>query len=304
MKYLSFLTLIFITLLYTSCEEDFVLTKKEFSPQLVINSVFKPDHKWVVHVSTSRDILNPDSHIKNVDNANVIIIEKFSQYKIYLKYKGDGIYSSDYYPPQPDKTYELVVEVPGYKTAKAQSIAPKKANIVNIIKDVVDEKVSKVNFEVKDDSNQYLIWNYISSNGKSGPVDTIFTGNPKSFAFGFFSYDNFLNGWSERGNDAISSDGVFSSNLVDGGGDGGKSNGSDTIIGDSDNTQTQEYEVKRYLRVVTASSNMYNYYKSVERFLSANNHNSSFSISPQIYSNIENGLGVFAGYTEQLTEIE
>lgn len=302
MKYLSLLSLICITLFYTSCEEDFVLTKKEFSPQLVINSVFKPGHKWVVHVSTSRDILNHESHIKNIDNANVIIIEKSSQYKIYLKYKGDGIYSSDYYPPQLGKTYELVVEVPGYKTVKAQSIAPKKANIVNIIKDVVDEKVSKVNFEVKNDSNQYLIWNYISSNSKSGPIDTIFTGNPKSFAFGFFNYDNFLNGWSERGNDAISSEGIFSSNLVDDGGDGGKSNGSDTIIGDPD--QSQEVEIKRYLRVVTASSNMYNYYKSVERFLSAINHNSSFSNSPQIYSNIENGLGVFAGYTEELTEIE
>lgn len=302
MKFFRFFALLSLVLCLTSCEEDFVLVKKDFTPQLVINSVFKPDSKWFVHVSSSRDILNPKSQITNIENANVVIVEKLTKKKIYLDHVGDGIYSSNYYPPQPDKTYVLLVDVPGYKRVKAESMAPKKANIVNVIKDVVDEKVSTVNFQVKDDSKQYLIWNFISFKGSSGPADVIFTGNPKSFILSFMDYNHALSSFSGTGNDAVSSEGVFSSNITD--------ESDDTEDGASGGSGSEEpdleasFVIKRYLRVVTASSNLYNYYKSVERFLSAGNHNSSFSNSPEIYSNIENGLGIFAGYTEQLTEIE
>lgn len=285
----------------SSCEEDFILIKDDFKPHIVVNSIFKPEHKWVVHVSTSRDMLNAKSEIKNVENANVVIVEKLSKYKIYLDHKGNGIYSADYYPPQPDKTYELYVEVPGFKTVKAESIAPKKANIVNISKDVVDKKVSSVNFEVKDESNKYLIWNFITSKNGSGYIDSNYTGNPKSFIFSFFNYSDALSSFSNTGNDAFSSDGTFTSNVID-------EDDTSEIIDSNPNPdgsgKSEEFVIKRYLRVVTASNNMYSYYKSVEQFLSASNHNSSFSNNPKIYSNIENGLGIFAGYTEELTEIE
>ncbi len=285
----------------SSCEEDFILIKDDFKPHIVVNSIFKPEHKWVVHVSTSRDMLNAKSEIKNVENANVVIVEKLSKYKIYLDHKGNGIYSADYYPPQPDKTYELYVEVPGFKTVKAESIAPKKANIVNISKDVVDKKVSSVNFEVKDESNKYLIWNFITSKNGSGYIDSNYSGNPKSFIFSFFNYSDALSSFSNTGNDAFSSDGTFTSNVID-------EDDTSEIIDSNPNPdgsgKSEEFVIKRYLRVVTASNNMYSYYKSVEQFLSASNHNSSFSNNPKIYSNIENGLGIFAGYTEELTEIE
>jgi hypothetical protein len=42
----------------------------------------------------------------------------------------------------------------------------------------------------------------------------------------------------------------------------------------------------------------------VEKFTAADNHNSSFSQSPEIYSNIKNGLGIFAGYTEEFKEVK
>lgn len=301
MRFLHLIVLLFLSWMLSSCEEDFVLVKNDFKPQIVINSIFKPDHKWVVHVSTSRDMLDRGSQIKNVENANVVIIEKLSKYKVYLDYKGDGVYSADYYPPRPDKTYELYVEVPGYKTIRAESIAPKKANIVNISKDFVDKKISSVNFEVKDDSNKYLIWNFITSRNGNNPVDTIYTGSPKSFIYGFFNYNDALSGFSNKGNDAVSSDGTFSSNIIDSDDIGGKDNSGQNHNGSGN---SEAYVVKKYLRVVTASNTLYSYYKSVEQFLSASNHNSSFSNNPKIYSNIENGLGIFAGYTEQLTEIE
>ena len=302
MRIIYYFTVFVLLLTYTSCEEDFVFVKNNFTPQIVVNSVFKPDHKWMVHVSTSRDMLDPASKIRNVGNANVVIVESVSKYRIYLKHIGEGMYSADYYPPLPDKSYELIVEVPGFKTVKAKSSAPQKANIVNVFTDLINEKVTNVKFQVKDDKSQFLIWNFITSKGSNGPIDTIYTGNPKSFIFGFYNYDNALSSYIVSGKDAVTNSGVFSGNFVED--SGSADNSSKDNNGSSNEESANNTEIKKYLRVVTASSNLYNYYKSVEKFLSAGNHNSSFSNSPQIYSNIENGLGIFAGYTEQLTEIE
>ncbi len=301
MKFFRLICFFSFVLMFTSCEEDFVLVKKDFTSQLVVNSIFKPDQKWIVHVSTSRNILDPNSQIKNIENADVVIIEKKSGYKIYLEHKGDGIYSTDYYPPQIDKTYELVIEVPGYKTVKAASKVPKNANIVNIMKDVVSERVSTVNFQVKDVTKQYLIWNFITVKGKTGNPESEFTGIPKSFIYSFMDYNRSLASFTLNGSDVYTSDGTFSSSVVD----GKEDDTSDENPNETDAPNVNDTdEFKNYLRVVTASSDLYNYYKSVERFLSAGNHNSSFSNSPEIYTNIENGIGVFAGYTEQYTEIE
>lgn len=288
----------------TSCEEDFVFHREAFNPKIVVNSIFKPGEKWTVHLSTSRDILSKDSKIKPVENAVVIIKEKTTGREIFLKHNGEGVYSAEYYPPLPDKMYELSVEVPGHKTIKASSRAPKKANIVNISTDIIDSRIATVQFQVKGDESQYLIWNYTGSNN-GNPYSSNYYGMPNKFISDLLKYNSLVNvsnmlmGMTKVENDAFTKNGSFTSAfIIDNENDADSSNGGNQIQGDS----TIVY--KKYLRVVTASSELYNYYKTVEKFSQADNHNSSFSTTPDIYSNIQNGLGIFAGYTEELTEID
>ncbi|MBK8669343.1 MAG: DUF4249 domain-containing protein [Saprospiraceae bacterium] len=282
--------------LLASCEEDFLLTRPDFKPSVVVNCIFKDGKPWMVNLSYSRDILTTGSEINPITNAEVSVIEKSNGREIILKHINGGQYVSEIYPPQPDRTYELVVSVPGYDIVKAFSNAPKKANVVNIISDVVDKNITKVNFEIKDNISNYYIWNFISSNTKN-PIDSSFNGNPKDLVSGINKYNNisgYLNGLSNTNdNDANSSGGVFTSNVS-------TVNPNDNEIENQGTTEV----TKRYLRLLTASKDLYNYYKTVEKFASADNHNSSFSYTPEIYSNIQNGLGIFAGYTEEFKEIK
>lgn len=284
-------------ILISSCEEDFILDRSNYKPKIVVNSIFKPGEDWVVNLSSSRDFLVKDSEIRNIENATVTVIEKSNGRELRLNHVGNGKYVSKIFPPVADKTYELIVEADGFETVNASSKAPNKANVINVISDVVDQKTTKVNFEVKGNTNNYLIWNFINSNPKN-PIDSTFTGNPKSLVTGIIKYNNistYLGGLTESTNNAITQEGSFSAEVR---------NEDNTEEGSTPNNPNPNGNSKRYLRILTASVDLYNYYQTVEKFIAADNHNSSFSHSPQIYSNIKNGLGIFAGYTEEFKEIK
>lgn len=295
-KYSIFL--LFAMLTISACEEDFLLLRPDFKPSVVVNSIFKAGKPWTVNLTYSKDILTTGSEILEITNAEVAVIEKNNGREIILRHIGKGVYQSDIYPPLPDKTYELVVNVPGYQVVKATSNAPQKANVVSVISDYVDQNTTKVNFEIKDNVNNYYIWNFISSNPKN-PIDSNFTGNPKELVSSIIKYKNisgYLNNLSILNeNDAAAQGGTFSTNITD-----NKNN----IDGQTEANPDETEITKRYLRLLTTSKDLYNYYKTVEKFTAADNHNSSFSHSPEIYSNIKNGLGIFAGYTEEFKEVK
>jgi hypothetical protein len=173
----------------TACEEDFLLIRPDFKPSVVVNSIFKAGKPWSVSLTYSKDILTSGSEISAITNAEVSVIEKNNGREIILKHTGNGFYQSEIYPPLADKTYELIVNVPGYQVVKAISNAPKKANVVSIITDIVDQNTTKVNFEIRDNINNYYIWNFISTNPKN-PIDSNFTGNPKELVSSIIKYKN------------------------------------------------------------------------------------------------------------------
>lgn len=283
-----------------SCEEDFLLHRDPFKPSVTVNSIFTVGQPWIVNLSFSRDILENQSQIKTILNAEVIVVDKNNGRQILLNHTGNGIYTSKIYPAEPDKNYELQVMVPGFEKVTATSMSPQNAQVVKIISEDYDPKTTKVNFEIQNSANSYYIWNLVFTN-KNNPIDTTYTGNPKNLVGSIKNYNNlsgYLSTISNPGsNDGSGTGGQFStynnSTLDSEGDDGGESgaSGSDPVK-------------KKYLRLVTASKELYNYYKTIEKFIEVENHNSSFSQTPGVYSNIQNGLGIFAGYTEKYIEIK
>lgn len=289
----NILLLILTMIIISSCEEDYVLQRAEYKPKIVVNSIFKPGENWVVRLSSSQDFLEKESKTKYLENALVTIIDKSNNRHIRLYPTENGKYISTIHPPLPDHTYELLVEAEGYESVVASSKAPLKANVVNVITSVIDKEFTTVNFEIKDNTSNYLIWNFINS-GPKNEIDSSFTGNSGELVTGIIKYNNinkYLTTLTDTDNNAITQEGSFTGSI--------RNQSVGTTIDTTINVVT-----KKYLRLMTASVDLYNYFKTVEKFVAADNHNSSFSYSPKIYSNIKNGLGIFAGYTEEYKEIK
>lgn len=284
-----------------SCEEDYIIHRSAFKPSIVINSIFTVGKPWIVDITYSRDILNPKSAILPVENAEVIVVEKSNKRQILLKHQGNGKYQSDIYTPIADKTYELEVYVQGYEVVKASSMSPKNADVVILSEevDIVDSTGAKIDFEILDQGENYYIWDLVFSN-TNNPLDTSFTGSPKNLVSSLNKYNDltkYINGLSNpSSNDAVSTGGQTINYNKD----------ALNIDGIDPDGQiiTTPIENKKYIRLLTASKDLYSYYKTVQKFIESDNHNSSFSQAPEIYSNITNGLGIFAGYTEKYTEIK
>lgn len=273
-----------------SCEEDFVLHKKEFVPSVVVNSVFTVNQPWNVNLSLSRDILEHGSMIQYIDNADVIVIENFTGRRNHLKSIGDGNYTSEFYLAQPDRIYELEVHVPGYDVIKAKSKSPKfsEVTISNVVESSED-KTTQVAFQINDLNSNFYIWNLVVSTS-SQPIDTFYKGSPKELIYSIQGYNQLAglaSHFTNPLNDAEATGGDYISKHID---------------FQVEEDTTTSHQTKRYLRLITASKELYDYYKSVDKF-NQNPIGSSLTITPEIFTNVNGGLGIFAGFSEKYHEI-
>lgn len=278
-------------LFFASCEEDFELRNTSFKPSIVVNSIFTSGKPWKVDLSYSRDRLDPTTSIQPILNAEVLIVEKFTNRVIFLAHEGNGTYTANTYLPNPDRTYELTVNVPGEEVVKASSLAPKKANI-NIISDVVE----KLEFEINDVNKNYYIWNLVYTNNKN-QIDTTSNTNPRDLVKGINNYNDLstylTNLSTPKINDAETSGVQRTKYYFD-----------YSKLTDDQDGQNPDPIKKKYLRLLTTSKELYDYYKTIEKYSVSVDHNCSFCQTPEIKSNIINGLGIFAGYTEDFKEIK
>lgn len=72
--------------------------------------------------------------------------------------------------------------------------------------------------------------------------------------------------------------------------------GSSSIDGNETEQDVFHYE----LRVMTISKELYNYYSSIEQYYQNGGNNHSNQAPPEIYTNVKNGGGIFAGLSESV----
>jgi len=281
----------------TSCEEDFILQRNSFKPSVVVNALFTAGAPFSINLTYSRDILDSKTKIRPIEDASVTIIERSTGREIVLKHISEGNYFFEYYQCKTDKIYDLIVDVPGYEKITATSNSPKKADVVNIITEIVSldgVPVQKINFEIQNNSSNFYIWNFFRAN-KDNPLDSTTYRTPDKL---INSINNFRDLASQIKVNSNIKDYVVSPSS-------GLYSNSFYMTNEVDDDESNPIkESKQYLRVMTVSNELFSYYKSVEKYLDDQKHNASFSQIPQIYSNISGGLGVFAGYTQKYVEIK
>lgn len=268
--------LLFILFLISSCAVENPIIVDEHEEQVVINGIIYPDSHPLIHVS--RTSVDFDSPIPIDESAEVVLYENGNEAYV-LDYIGEGKYSSAELIYKEGATYNLTVKTDG-ATSFAEETIPTHREIYKIehIKDVARDMDNKpyggVKVFISNDASQDLFFN-LSIYRKNSEDEF----NPISY---YVDYSDTL--FSRQGIELP----IFTNENIQ----------SDTIEVQLNYPSSYDYN-PLIVELSTISEEYYEFLKSV--YLYEQGRFPDFVNSPppvfSVYSNIENGRGVFAGFS-------
>lgn len=321
----------FSLLVITACEEAITLDLP-FESKLVINSFFDSNSSWEVEVSTNGNKFDDTENIEFVTDARVIIYDQNNTELYELSHDQNGVYiSPEGYKPSTTRGYYIKVEV-GPEVLTAYSYVPEQSTLKINKFSIIEEDKSKgveVDFQIEDKSNieAYYIWEIVSVKEGDNPdvnnnrkLSDALLDNLKSseinsnidkreiigvgvFGDGTYStvYSTLESGRSGRNSnvnpEVISDDNSFvksDSDLLDKYEEhivsfNPDEDGDNDLDGEEEGSNVEfQYE----LRVVSISKELYQFYNSYEASLITGGS------KKHMYTNVENGRGIFAGFNE------
>ena len=293
MKRLLFL--LSISLAYISCEKVIPFDGDVNTPKLVINSVFESDSTFKVHVSSSRSVIDTAS-FKNIDDAIVTIKDGNENIIETLNHVENGFYKGQTFP-QENQTYILEINHTNYDNITASDSLPSPITINSVDTSTMVDPINgnrlqiSMNFDDPENTQNYYLIETYSVNEylviKNSDTTEYELDTTKQFMV--LTDEVFQNGgspWREQG--------LFNDLLFN----GQNKTLELEIPNDSWSGSEDGYDwsyktltLRLYLHNITLS---YYYYRtSLELFQNASGN--PFAQPVQVFSNVENGFGVFAG---------
>lgn len=285
--------LILFAMIFASCEKIIEANLEDSHRRIVVNSTFTADSILEVNISKSLHVLD-NSNVMYLNNAVVKLYEN-DQLVDTLQNIGNGDYTSTSFVPAYGKTYKLMVSSANLDDVEGQNKIPVPVEISNIdtmkIKREQEERM-ECKISINDPAgtdNYYLLQIYRYLDYYNGPV---YKGDIKNFSTVYFNSDDpVIEEWVNWGEGAIFSDDIFNGNSY-------KIN-IDVYIGDIVSYDSTGVTLYYYLNSI--SREYYLYLLSLAKY---QNTNSDFFAEPvRVYSNITNGLGIFAGYSSAVDSI-
>ena len=284
-----------ISLAYISCEKVIPFDGDVNTPKLVINSIFQSDSSFKVHVSSSRSVIDTAS-FKNIDDAIVTIKDRNENIIETLNHVENGFYKGQTFP-QENQTYILEVNHPNYANITASDSLPSPITINSVDTSTIIDPINgnrlqiSMNFDDPENTQNYYLIETYSVNEylviKNSDTTEYELDTTKQFMV--LTDEVFQNGgspWREQG--------LFNDLLFNG---QNKTleleipNDSWSGSEDGYDWSYQTLTLRLYLHNITLS---YYYYRtSLELFQNASGN--PFAQPVQVFSNVENGFGVFAG---------
>ena len=296
-----------------SCEKEIQLDFPEFTPKLVVNSIFEADVPWNVFVTKSRNIFEIIDDSPLID-AQVKITDLSLNEFYFLSHSQDGIYTHPDYNPVEGNVYFIEVAHPEHMTVTARAKIPKAINVEIVSKEIVEfegKQAIKLEFDIKDDpdDDNYFIYEIVNL-FKSKTQD--FTGQNfvespiKIWLSTLDGNTGYITDGTKKQSKLFVTDKKFRGSILNTSlvsyiefdeavGLDGKEISNDDYILDFSNTK---------LKVVAASKDLYEYYKTVELVIQQKTLNSSISTPIKPYTNITNGLGIFAGFSSTIITLQ
>lgn len=270
----------------TSCEKEIELKQSEIDPRIVVNSIFTANDTIWIELSESRNVLFEgamptitDAALKLTDSNGAVLGDFIHQ--------SDGNYYLSTVLPIAGNRYGITASKAGFESVSAFSSAPELINVTSI--DTVSKAdISEMEFTINFTDNAAEKNYYsISITGYYGYEDEF--GEIVYWENNYFSTKEFyvVNGGAGIGEDGTKNDTefYFPDDLIDGDNISFKS----TIYFPAAN----EYPVYFIVKVASLSEDLYKYKVTYANYL--NTQGSPFAEPVRVYSNIENGFGIFGG---------
>tara|TARA_B100001939_G_scaffold117827_1_gene102252 strand:- start:1564 stop:2379 length:816 start_codon:yes stop_codon:yes gene_type:complete len=261
---------------------------------MVVNGIFQSDTTWRIHVSSSKSVIDSSS-FNNVVNASVLIEDDNGNIIDVLAHDTNGFYIGNTIP-QANFTYNLSIIHPTLDDITSRNEVPSIINLIGIDTATSYSNGEKyldltVNFEDPGNaSNYYLVETYVIGLGleiENG--DTLESEIDTSRAFMLLNDEVFQDGGSPWKDQGLFNDLLFN----------GQTKSLEISIPNNDWNWGEAGFVYSYRYIglrfylYNISQDYYYYRRSLELYNQTNGN--PFAQPVQVFSNIQNGFGIFAG---------
>lgn len=280
-------TIILSILLLSACELIVDIDVPFENPQLTVNAFFTPDSVWSATVALNRHILS-DTALARIDNALLIVFDGDTPLDT-LENTSEGKYRSDSGKPVAGKQYSIRCEAPGYASVTARSVIEEPAIISDVIIQTTFTNFSSsslVRIKFPDDPQ---VKNYYQLFVESGYESIDRQTGEKRFSYNdvpLESADPDIYSQSIKiHNSFLIKDILFNGKEAE-------------LVYKSQYGLSGHAGIRVILRTVSADFYKYKSTALVQEETSDN----PFAQPVNVYKNIENGFGIFAGYSTSVYE--
>ncbi len=298
----NIIIIIAIVTTFVSCEKTVIIDVPVAASKLVVNGVVQANNVFAINVSKSEAVLTSNTvNSFKVNNANVTLYENGLLKDTFLFNNVNNNYvAKNGTVSTVNKTYKLIASLNGFATVDAETTTPSNIVIQNISRvrnartDANGNTEDEVKIKFIDNASEvnYYIFkikkpNY--SNGAQVQYDNIFCIKSNDV-----DIDRTSNGDPTDVNSCIDREFLMTDKNFNG------STKTITLFIDSYNLAefTNTFNQRKYKSIIeinSISKNYYNYRRSIQTY--RDNEDNPFSEPVLVYSNVNNGYGIFSSFT-------
>ncbi len=294
MKRLNYLIIVLIVL--SSCQTVVDIERPDFSEDLVLNSILNPDSILVVELSESIDVLDDNEWIQ-IQNGSVMIYEN-EELLDELIHEKNGIYILPDYFPKLGASYRIVASSPNHDPVEATTLLPETAGTitslsvdsVELVGEFGNSKEYRIEFEFDDPSgeNYYEIVSYAIVVDNYYIEDDLIADTSYSRLYSLMPEDQSIEDFQEYDDSWVIDDKLFDGRTK-----------KIRFTADGYEFSNRVLQLDFYLRHVTKDYYEYTRSKTLQEWIGGD----PFAEPVPVFSNIENGFGIFAAYSQSKTSI-
>ncbi len=294
MKNLFPIILILSALTLSNCTKEIDFDEQDIAPRIVVNSLFTNDSVWSAHISRSVGVLDNTSYT-TIDDASVNIFDENANLVTILTHQGNGLYTSPTgVSPLPNQGYTLEASATGYQGVNATNFIPPAVDIFQL--DTVtstnsnDETILEATITFQDPpnvSNYYMLEVLVKGTWESWEGDSVEFREPLEISCDDINVET-VNRFNFGGFENT----YLYLMLKDQNFDGENYTLTFSVI---NYAELKEFDLFGEIRLVNTSEAYFNYLTSFNMY--QRTINNPFATPVQVYSNVNNGMGIFAGGT-------
>ena len=279
--------ILLLLLIISACETVIDIDVESKENNFIINSLITDDSIMKVNVSRNINITDRANYIP-ITNASIKVFENETLLQ-ELTNNQDGFYVSDFIPEK-GKKYTIEVSASGFPTAKATSEVPNKTPIISLETNNINDYSLNCKVKFKDNDNEQNYYMFSACNtgceyytdyiSETEMIDTSYT-----YEYCYFDTEDIIvEEWIYFDEQEFI---IFSDELLQ-----GKEHTLPIIM---DYYISENDTLTLTCKLYSITESYYEYLKTFARHQEAVDN--PFVEPVQVYNNIEEGIGVFAGFS-------